>query len=35
LAPQEIILPLYLAIVGHEAVGQPIGGREPAAPQGK
>jgi hypothetical protein len=24
--------PLYLAIAGHEAVGKPIGGREPAAP---
>ena len=27
--------PLYLAIAGHEAVGKPIGGREPAAPQGE
>ena len=27
--------PLYLGIAGHEAVGQPIGGREPAAPQGE
>jgi hypothetical protein len=26
---------LYLAIAGHEAVGKPIGGREPAAPQGE
>jgi hypothetical protein len=25
----------YLAIAGHEAVGKPIGGREPAAPQGE
>jgi transposase len=24
---------LYLAIAGHEAVGKPIGGREPAAPR--
>jgi len=27
--------PLYLAIAGHEAVGEPIGGWEPAAPQGQ
>jgi hypothetical protein len=26
---------LYLAIAGHEAVGKPIGGWEPAAPQGQ
>jgi hypothetical protein len=24
--------PLYLAIAGSEAVGKPLGGREPAAP---
>ena len=27
--------PLHLAIAGHEAVGKPIGGWEPAAPQGQ
>jgi thiol-disulfide isomerase/thioredoxin len=27
--------PLYLAIASDEAVGKPIGGREPAAPQGE
>ena len=27
--------PLYLAIAGHEAVGEPIGGWEPTAPQGQ
>ena len=27
--------PLYLAIAGHEAVGEPIGGWEPAGPQGQ
>jgi hypothetical protein len=27
--------PLYLAVARHEAVGEPIGGWEPAAPQGQ
>ena len=26
--------PLYFVIAGHEAVGKPIGGREPAEPPG-
>ncbi len=29
------IAPLYLPIAGGEAVGEPVGGREPAAPQGE
>jgi hypothetical protein len=35
MAAETIELPLYLAIVGREAVGKPIGGREPATPQGE
>jgi hypothetical protein len=31
----RVFSPLYLAIAGHEAVGKPIGGREPAALQGE
>ena len=32
---QAASAPLYLAIAGGEAVGEPIGGWEPAAPQGQ
>jgi hypothetical protein len=31
----DLDTPLYLAIAGREAVGEPIGGWEPAAPQGQ